>query len=170
MLAHAARCHHPKHAARGIPRDSFSIAQERRRRFLPRTEVRGLRAEDVMRAEHPPLASREWLSTLRVRLTRPSSRRKEAGAAMFIAIRRRLTLWYTATLATLLLLSGCSAPWMTPCTSRQRISVTNGSTRLPSDPAPPARNCLTTSGASRRTPTMPPTTPPAMMRTAPFKL
>jgi signal transduction histidine kinase len=59
-----------------------------------------------MRAEHPPLASREWLATMRARLTRPSSRRKEAGAAMFIAIRRRLTLWYTATLATLLLLSG----------------------------------------------------------------
>src|SRR5690348_14107145 len=30
------------------PRDSFSIAQERRRRFLPRTEVRGLRAEEKM--------------------------------------------------------------------------------------------------------------------------
>jgi signal transduction histidine kinase len=59
-----------------------------------------------MRAEHLPLASREWLSTMRARLTRPSSRRQEAGAAMFIAIRRRLTLWYTATLATLLLLSG----------------------------------------------------------------
>ena len=59
-----------------------------------------------MRAEHPPLASREWLATMRARLTRPSSRRKEAGAAMFIAIRRRLTLWYTATLATLLLLPG----------------------------------------------------------------
>src|SRR5260221_534095 len=53
-----------------------------------------------MRAEHPPLASREWLATMRARLTRPSSRRKEAGAAMFIAIRRRLTLWDTATLAT----------------------------------------------------------------------
>jgi signal transduction histidine kinase len=59
-----------------------------------------------MRAEHPPLASREWLATMRARLTRPSSRRQEAGAAMFIAIRRRLTLWYTATFATLLLLSG----------------------------------------------------------------
>jgi len=59
-----------------------------------------------MRAEHPPLASREWLATMRARLTRPSSRRKEAGAAMIIAIRRRLTLWYTATFATLLLLSG----------------------------------------------------------------
>jgi hypothetical protein len=33
------------------PRDSFTIAQERRRRFLPRTEVRGIRAEDLMNAD-----------------------------------------------------------------------------------------------------------------------
>src|SRR5260370_1501597 len=59
-----------------------------------------------VRVEPPPLASREWLATMRAGLTRQSARRKEAGGAMFIAIRRRLPLWYTATFALLLLLSG----------------------------------------------------------------